>query len=433
MREIAPAKDRYGGDPFLQAIDRSVTSVGRAMGASDAIMAKSTLLGIETDDGGGVPPSPSSVIANYFLKSHGGAHLLQSMCSLLATAAGFGALTAVSKSSPKWTLVLLRRTLIFALVKHLSGLLSSAAIAAKAVPRIGLSKARQWMEEVVRDPVSQYIFYTALLLWWLPSKGLVVESVKKAADAGAAATAPATGTVSATWWWSKHAGWVVSLLIGPILLREVISTMLVISDVMVLWSVGSENDAFDDVLRMSQSVINAGMSLLVSPKKWRTANPSQRQAILASLVSKVSMAFEGAVGVVLVFDLLISFFQLAFGVSGGGQRPSWYSGLFKLLVVRLYLHYMLWIRRFKYAKLATELRGGAAQLPFWILDTLYDPPKAFGIKINVKKSKSQESTNIMGRATSTVENGDTPTTELTWMEYFIIGFGLEEEGIKKAG
>lgn len=51
------------------------------------------------------------------------------------------------------------------------------------------------------------------------------------------------------------------------------------------------------------------------------------------------MAFEGAVGVVLVFDLLISFFQLAFGVSGGGQRPSWYSGLFKLVDVRLYLHH----------------------------------------------------------------------------------------------
>lgn len=363
-------------DPYLQSIDWSVGSVGHALGASDVIMTMS-------EQGGGVEAPPTSVIANYFLKSHGGVHWLQSLLSLLATASAFGAMQAVSKQSDKWTLILLRRTMLFAMLKHISGLLASASVAAQAIPKIGLSKARKWMEEIVREPVAQYVFYTALLLIWAPK------------------------SLPAVWWWPRH-GWVVSLLVAPILFREVISTLLVISDCMVLWSVGSnqENGALEQVLKVSQSTVNAGMSLVVGPTKWRPADPAQRQAILAALISKLSLAFEAGVGAFLILDLFLGFL---FGM-GGGQRPVWYEALTKVVVVRLYTHYLLWSRKKKLSKLATEVRGGAVQLPFWILDTLYEPAKALGIKTDSKSAPA---------------DGDAETDEcMTWKDYLAVGLGL---------
>ncbi|KAG7343364.1 hypothetical protein IV203_021309 [Nitzschia inconspicua] len=333
-------------DPLLQSIDWSVGSVGRALGASDVIMAMS-------EQGGGVEAPPTSVIANYFLKSHGGAHWLQSALSLLATASAVGAMQAVSTQSDKWTLLLLRRTLLFAMLKHVAGLLASASVAAQAIPKIGLSKARTWMEDIVREPVAQYAFYTALLLLWTPK------------------------TLSAVWWWPRH-GWVVSLLVAPVLFREVISTALVISDCMVLWSVGSQpqDGVLGQLLNVSQTVVNSLMSLLVGPSNWRSADPAQRQAILAALITKLSLAFEAGVGAFLILDLFLGFLL---GMGGGAQRSAWYEALTKLVVVRLYSHYLLWSRKKKLSKLAMEVRGGAAKLPFWILDTLYEPAKALGI------------------------------------------------------
>jgi hypothetical protein len=385
------------------------------MGASDATIVKEALL-LQTDDGGGVRAPSGSIIANYFLKSHGGAHLFQSICSVMAVAASFGAFVAASKSSAKWTLVLLRRALIFAMIKHMTGLISSAVIAAKAVPRIGLNKSRQWMEQVVRDPVSHYIFYTAVLLVWLPNKGLVVETAKAASTAAVAKTANGAG-VSTAWWWPKHVGWLISIVLGPILLREVISTLLVISDVMILWSLGEENITLDRILASSQSVINALMSLLVSPTQWRTADPSERQAILASLVSKISLAFEGAVAAILFFDLLIGFVQLAFGAAGSRQRPSLRAMFLKLIIVRLYVHYMLYIRRSKYSKLAAEVRGGASQLPFWVVDTLYNPIKAMGININANDASNGQEDDVI--------------SEMSILEYVRIGFGFEDDAAKQ--
>jgi hypothetical protein len=369
------------GDVYLQSIDWSVRSVGHALGASDVIMSMS-------EQGGGVEAPPMSVIANYFLKSHGGAHWLQSLLSSLATASALGAIQAVSKQSDRWALVLLRRALLFAMLKHMSGLLASASVAAKAIPKIGLSKARMWMEEIVQEPVAQYVFYTALLLLWAPT------------------------SLPAVWWWPRH-GWVISLLVAPILFREVISTLLVVSDCMVLWNVGSnqENGILEQILKVSQSIVNAVMSLVVGPTKWRPANPAQRQAILATLISKVSLAFEAGVGAFLIMDLCLG---LIFGM-GGGQRPSWYEGITKLVVVRLYTHYLLWSRKKKLSKLATEVRGGAIQLPFWILDTLYEPAKALGIKPVPQSAGTDRD--------KTTEEG-IEVQEMTWKECLTIGLGF---------
>mmetsp|Transcript_27536 Transcript_27536/g.75152 ORF Transcript_27536/g.75152 Transcript_27536/m.75152 type:complete len:488 (+) Transcript_27536:910-2373(+) len=393
-------------DPLLQSIDGSVASVGRAMGASDYDA---------EDDAGGVRASPTSVIANYFLKSHGGAHMLQSASSLLATACGLGCLMMTSRySAPtdaasveaamgnaKWTLVLLRRTLIFAMVKHVSGLLASASVAAKAIPKIGIAQSRKWMEDISREPVAQYVFYTALMLLWLPRNSLLLLS--PAQEGGA------SSTIGTTWWWPKQRWVVTFFLLGPILLREIVSNILIISDVLVLWNVGSNSDngVLERVLEVSQSVVNAVMSLLVSPNKWRSADPAQRQEILAGLVSKASLFLEAGVGGILVVDLAIGILRVLFGTAVmGGGRPSLYETLSKLFVIRLYVHYLVWIRRKNLSKLGTELRGGAVQLPFWVLDTLEDPAKALGISSRSKTMKKE-------------------TDDFSLRELFSIGFGLE--------
>ena len=44
----------------------------------------------QIDEGGGVEPPANAVIANYFLKSHGGAHGVQSLASLFAVLFGAG-------------------------------------------------------------------------------------------------------------------------------------------------------------------------------------------------------------------------------------------------------------------------------------------------------------------------------------------------------
>jgi hypothetical protein len=391
-------------DPFLQSIDWSVSSVGRALGASDAVMMSK--IQKNGSGGGGVQASPTSVIANYFLKSHGGAHLLQSACSLLATTSALGTLLAASKESPTWTVILLRRTFLFAMIKHLSGLLASASIAARAIPRIGLGQSRKMLEDIVREPVAQYVFYTAMLLLWSP-RTLVV----------AVTGTPTSSTAlskSVVWWWPRWRYMVCMMLLSPILLREVISNVLVISDVLVLWSVGGGGEIgamLEQFLRVSQSVVNAAMSLLVSPTKWRSADPSERQAILATLISKLSLAFEGGVGAILVWDLLIVFLQLCFGM--GGPRPAWYQALTKIVVVRLYVHYLLTLRRKKYAKLAMDVRGGAIQFPFWALETLNDPAKALGISVPTPETGSRI--------------GQLELEDLSLYTLLLIGLGLDEK------
>jgi hypothetical protein len=346
-------------DPLLQSIDWSVSSVGTALGASDHRMRRG--------DGGGVEAAPMSVLANYFLKSHGGAHALQCLCSFLATACGVGSI--VAHKSPTWGFVLLQRTMLFAMVKHVSGLLASASIAAKAIPKIGLGQARQWMEQIVLDPVSQYVLYTALILLWLPAKH----------------------RVESCWWWKL--GSVTPVLVGPILLREIISNMLVVSDILVLWSMGNgdgdgdgeSSTGIQTILKVSQSTINAVMSILVSPEVWRTADPAQRQAILAKLVSRISLVFEVAVGVLLLADMGIGFVQTAF--FSGSSRPPFRESLTRLLCVRLYLHF-LWVRRKRISKLAVKVRGGAAKLPVWFLDLVYDPAKSMGIETKKNENAS---------------------------------------------
>ena len=356
-------------DPFLQAIDWSVGSLGQALGTSDKILRR---------EGGGVEASQSSVIAQYFLKSHGGAHLLQSVCSLFSTLAGFGALALACSSSSSSSTVgltysLVQRTFLFAMLKHVSGLIAASSLAAQAIPRIGLGQARQWMEGIVTDPVSQYVFFNALMMVWLPSKQRVVNG--------------------ACWWWKQKTNGFLPLVImmGPVLVREVIGNLWVLSDVLVLWSVaspGGSSPGIETVLKISNSIVNAIMSLLLTPGVWRGAEPAQRQAILSKLVSKVSLVMEVIIGMIMVMDAAVGIIGSAF--LSGPQRPSFRDNVLRWVCVRLFVHF-LWIRKTSLQQVAMELRGGATHLPFYLLDVLYEPGKAMGLQ---RSSPPAASTNI---------------------------------------
>jgi hypothetical protein len=288
------------------------------------------------------------------------------------------------------------------MIKHASGLLISASLAAKAIPKIGISQSRKWMEDIVREPVAQYVFYTALLLLWLPRNTFLLASPQDSAR-----------HIATTWWWPRHR-WIVSCMVGPILLREIVSNILVISDILVLWNVGAKdgNIVLERLLNTSQSIVNAIMSLLVSPTKWRSADSAQRQEILAGLISKASLFLETSIGGILVVDFAIEFLRTIGGgimrmMFGDWGKMTWYEFFTKLLVIRLYVHYLVWIRRNNLSKLATEIRGGAIRLPFWVLDSLYDPAKALGV--------------------STSNGSKEDNDFFSWKDSLSVGLGLEKK------
>lgn len=378
---------------MLNQIDQSVYSVGWALGASDRRSLGDYVVNLESDASpdassvdGGVAGSPTSVLVNYFLKSHGGAHALQCVCSILASSAGFASLLLSSKNPMQR--VLLQRALLFAMTKHVAGLLGAALLAAKAIPQVGLRKARVWMEQLAVDPVSQYVFYAACILLWLPTDAKVPMTF--------------AGDVS----------WVSALLVGPILLREVVSTMLVASDVMVLWATANNDEddtTIQTILQSSQKAINAVMSVLVTPDKWRAADPAVRQRILAKLTSKISLAMEVVVGVMLLLDALVLMGRIVFGNAASVSKPPFGMVIKRLLCSRIYLQY-LWTRKRKINRLVTGIRGGSAHLPLYVLDVLTDPRAAMGLPerpINVATRK--------GKA-----------KELTWKDYAMIAMGLDE-------
>lgn len=334
---IRERADDLRQDSPLDQIETSVRSLGWALGASDH----------DNSDDAGVEIAATSVLAQYFLKSHGGAHAIQCLCSVLATVAGLGALLW----PPPLNSTLTKRCLFFAMTKHVSGLLAASLLTAKAIPEVGLRQARLWMEQLVRDPVSQYVFYCACLMVWLPPDPVGC-------------------------WWQSYP-MVSMLLVGPVLLREVVSSALVVSDVLVLWSLGSSNNNLRHALSVAQSGVDVGMSLLVTPSVWRSASAAQKQAILAKLTSRVSLALEVAVGLLLALDATRGIVEFTFAASS--KRPAFVPLVRRVLCTRLFLHF-LWTRRRKISRLGVQIRGGAAQLPFYVLEVLLDPRKSMGLE-----------------------------------------------------
>lgn len=335
----------------------------------------------EGGGGGGVEASKSSVLANYFLKSHGGAHALQSICSLLAVGCTLPAFVWVGNRRSSAVVVWIQRCMMFAMTKHLSGLLAATIMCAKAIPDVGWRTAKKWMEQLALDPVSQYVFYAALIMVWLPPPP---------------PTEAASYDTTTVWWWNRKG--IPFLLVGPIFIREAISMAFVLSDILLVLSIPTPTTL--------SSVVDAIMSLLVTPELWRTANAAQRQAMLAKGTSRTCLVLEVLVGILLALDGVHSLLELV-SWSLPRLRPSLSSVLKRCICARLYLHF-LWTRKRSITKLAHQIRGGASAFPFHVLNVLLHPVHAMGLDLN--------------------NNMDENTCRFSsWKDYTVMALGLDED------
>lgn len=312
--------------------DSPITSVGWAMGTSD--YHRNT-----RHEDHGVEASTSSLVAHYFLHSHGGAHAIQSICSFMAVLTCL--LSFLPQQKPLQQIQWMQRAMISAMTKHVSGILAAAIMAAKAIPTAGWRTAKGWMEELALDPVSQYVGYAALILVWLT-------------------------TISALPWGAKV------VLLGPILLREFISMAFVLSDVLVLTS--------SHHVLPGTSFIHAIMSLLMTPAQWRPATAVQRQILLAKLTSRISLVMEVMVGVWLVLDVLSYLLPI---VPVSTNAPG--TVVKKVMCTASYVQF-LWRRRLRISKLANTIRGGARYVPLVIMDALLHPATAMGLELTTDRS-----------------------------------------------
>jgi len=342
----------------------AISSIGWAMGA------------VPLEDPG-VEAAPTAVVVHYFLKSHGGAHALQSACSALATAAGLLACVAPLKMR----CAVIQRCLMLAMVKYVSGLLAACLVTAKTIPVTGYREALSRMESLVDDPVAQYLFYTACTMLWMPTEP----------------------------WHTRQ--WAVAALVGPVVLREAVSTAWVIADVLVLLTCSRE-----DIEKGGSALVgmaNAFLSILFTPARWRGATLPERQGMLAKRVSQLSLALEVAVGLIMTVDAFTGLVYWTMGLQLGGitARPN-ALGLFKRCIcTRLYFQF-LWNRRQKIQVLATDVRGGAAQFPMYVMQVLMDPAASMGLAVENKAS---------------VDNSTSTSGLLSWKDYVKVALGLDED------
>lgn len=371
------------------------TSISYAMGTSDQNQhrrGRGQELTRDMDEGGGVEPPANAVIANYFLKSHGGVHGVQSVTSLLAVLFGIGTyLTPSTNLALK--VRLMQRTLMCALAKHLSGFLAIATMSANSIPDIGWKQTRRRIEALALDPVAQYLFYCALLIVWMNdaiSASLKAASIATQTAAGAATVATTSSFVGP--WWLQDNKWrplCLSCIMIPILVREVVSTAWVVSDVLVLYHL-SKSEGSSMILKSGKGMVDAIMSLLLTPKIWRSADAAQRQKLLAKLVGKISLGFEVGTCLILIVDGIRAFVD--FSVAPVASRPSIFAVAKRVICARLIINFML-VRRKKVSALVTDIRGGAIRAPGRLLDCLLEPKKSLGLdeKVHSEECTSMES------------------------------------------
>ena len=307
----------------------------------------------DIDDGGGVQAPPSAVLANYFLRTHGGAHGAQCLASLCSVFFGVGAFilmrdTVAPDRQTVLRLVCLRRCLLFALAKHASGLLAAARLIALDIRRIGLRNVKdQRIVPLARDPVARYGFYCSILLIWLDGFGV-------------------GGRNNEAWWMtgrgsgnivgikgrlSSASEWLVASIIGPVLLREILSTLWMVGDVAVLLassssssSLLSHSDGSDSKLARTfasiiTSVSNALGCLLFQPKRWKEADLVTRQVMVAKVVDRLSFVFEGTVCLLLTIDALYVFLEFAMAPDVT-MRPKVLGVMRRIICARLYFRFM---------------------------------------------------------------------------------------------
>jgi hypothetical protein len=382
--------------------------------------------------------SPTAVIVHYFLKSHGGIHILQCTCSLLASLAGMGSLLLYHSRTLQYTLV--QRTLFFGMCKHISGVLMAIYLVARSISRPGgFHEARQSIQSLIRDPISQYVFYTACVLLWLPSSTVTTitsKAIPPPSLDGASSVVEKTMAASALngLVWCQQYSWVPLVLVGPVVLREFISIALVVSDVLTLiiaTTTGTDSSTttyIERLLKVTHAIVNATMSILVTPQKWRSSNAAQRQALLARLVSKISLLLEVGVGILMLCDCLVMSMRYLFVNTGGQIR--FYSLMKSMICTRLYIGF-LWTRRKNISKLAESMRGGAIEAPIYVLDILLHPTVSMGIASTSQSLPATPLTKMNDRSAPN-KSPDEPVqvehpmeNQRRWMDYVRIALDMD--------
>eukprot|EP00559_Dactyliosolen_fragilissimus_P004781 CAMPEP_0184865146 /NCGR_PEP_ID=MMETSP0580-20130426/17112_1 /TAXON_ID=1118495 /ORGANISM="Dactyliosolen fragilissimus" /LENGTH=577 /DNA_ID=CAMNT_0027364227 /DNA_START=230 /DNA_END=1960 /DNA_ORIENTATION=+ len=410
--------------PRTSSLESSLKSLGLSLGTSSSGTGSTTtnMENLDSHDAGGVDAATSAVVANYFLKTHGGAHGIQCLASLLAVLFGIGALIvpaplplpSISTSSqnlaatstpphlPNYLkLKFTKRCLLCALAKHGSGLLAAATLSAQKIPQVGLTATRTTIESLILDPIAQYLFYSSLMLMWTGPIPRVNISDSKSNNVGNSAM-----HMTPTPWWltAKPVGKSntlsklinpISLILTPILIREIISTTWVISDVLVIiassTSTPETNSNVKLVLKLGNNIVNAIMSLILGPKVWRMSDAPSKQRMLAKLCGQISLATEVLTGIILAIDSIRAFGEFAFAKSIS-QRPNLIHILRRIICARLYLNFLL-VRRKKIKVLLGNIRGGAAHVPIRILDAMLEPKKAMGIESSGSRMAETTTTN----------------------------------------
>eukprot|EP00984_Skeletonema_dohrnii_P036094 scaffold36660_cov155-Skeletonema_dohrnii-CCMP3373.AAC.2 len=160
---------------------------------------------------------------------------------------------------------------------------------------------------------------------------------------------------SPPWFLSQsHGGAIIPIImLTPILLREVISIIWVVSDVLSLaftTSGGITGKFCQGILSTARSILDAFMSIVISSDQWRKADSFQRQRTLARLVSQISLVLEVIVGAVLFGDAIQAFWGFSFGggaTSGAvvGTRLPLKIVVGKMACAHLYINFLLSRRR----------------------------------------------------------------------------------------
>ena len=368
----------------------------------------------------------AAVLANYFLKTHGGTHIIQCLLSLLASVLGVACLllptfpssvaavtmatTTGAKDVPYSKIFarkillstikyqLLQQTLLIAMTKHITGLIGAILLGASRIPQLGVRNARKHLELVATDPVGQYMFYCSCLVVWMgwfggsgsgASGGMkeyvsgLRKSVISIMNASAASASSATSDDAAVtaqlldtlsqqpppWFLSSTYGGSITpiLILGPVLLREVISILWVFSDVLTLAVTSSDGmigKFSSKILSACRHTLDVPMSILITSEQWRKADSFQRQRTLSKLVSRTSFLMELVVGCILIGDAAQSLWTFAFGnvsTSGSGTavtgRLTFKCVLGKMACAHLYLNF-LQSRRKKIKTVIGSIRGG---------------------------------------------------------------------------
>ncbi len=339
-QEIRNRRDILLSDPVNLYYDASMSSLGYALGMSvppdyNELPSQRN----EEEDGKTMEANDSYQdrrrvkLENYFFKSHCGLYWIQTLSSLLASVLGTWSVSIVLRqamvsqssalSNGALPFVLMRRCFLTALSKYITGFGAIILLSAAQIRSIGLHRTRTRIRKILTSTeegaIAQYLFYCAILLVWTrPQKDYNILP-----------------------WYMSHVP-LVTCLLGPILLREIVHVAWVISDIMVIISRGQKHGAGFLIHLLHSSfaaVFNGWMRLLVGSDMWSKADSLTRQRLLSVLAMRLSLLMELCTGCLILLDTLRKFADYCL-IIPGSQRPPLIDVVKGVFCSRLYIHYL---------------------------------------------------------------------------------------------